>query len=104
MRLSSLLSLVAVFLAVVLTVGAAAFTYVNVRQVVAESPIELPPPPQAGSLPTASPLLSLTPTIQVSTPAGTQAANQNPGQTPTVSTWHDPSRVTILLLGIDQRQ
>jgi polyisoprenyl-teichoic acid--peptidoglycan teichoic acid transferase len=104
MRLSSLLSLVAVFLAVIVTVGAATFTYVNVRQVVAESPIELPPPPQAGNAPTAAPLLTSTQTNAASLSTGTPAAGQNPGATPTVATWSDPSRVTILLLGIDQRK
>jgi polyisoprenyl-teichoic acid--peptidoglycan teichoic acid transferase len=105
MRVPPWMILVAVFLAIVLTVGAAVFTYVNVRRVVAESPIELPPPPQAAgsSAPTPVPLLAAPPTV---VPASTQNSSSAAASTstPAVLSLSDPGRVTILLMGIDQRQ
>lgn len=103
-----LLMLVAALFAVIVTVGAAAFTYVNVRQLVADSPVELPPPPQAGNnTPTALPLLT-TPisivaatTPQVGATKSQAATNAVPAAVPV---WTDPARISILLLGIDQRK
>lgn len=115
MRISPLLILVIVVVAVVVTAGAAAVAYLGVRQIVLESPIELPPPPQIGGLQaTPSSLLASTPTASdadatpASTPApdGTPADPGNGGEpvsTPSVSAWASPTRFTVLLLGIDQR-
>jgi LCP family protein required for cell wall assembly len=106
-----LLMLIAVLFAVVATVGAAAFTYLNVRQLVADSPVELPPPPQAGNnVPTAVPLLTTaTATGEVAAgtmprAATTQAQASNNAVPTVVPVWTDPARISILLLGIDQRK
>jgi LCP family protein required for cell wall assembly len=99
--------LVAVLLAAVLTVGAAALTYTTVRDIVADSPVELPPPPQVGGSggPTAVPLLASSPTATATpqTPGATPDAATTATPTP-IATYSDPARVTILLLGIDQRK
>ncbi len=103
MRLLSTLMLVIVLLAVVVTVGAAVFTYSTVRQMVADSPISLPPLPQAGEQPTAVSLIASTAAPSPTTASGI-VATQDPNATPTIAPLADPSRITILLLGIDQRR
>jgi LCP family protein required for cell wall assembly len=106
MRVLSWFMLVVVLIGGLVMVGAVAFTYVGVRQLAAESPIDLPVPPQinGGSKPTAASLFATTKTVE---PAATKAATQSAnavGITPTLPSLSDPSRVTILLLGIDQRK
>jgi len=108
MRFSPWFMLIIVLLGMALTVGAAAFTYLNVRQIVSESPVELPAPPQMGGqngvpatvAPLFKPTTTDTPT-SVPGSAATQAAT-SANLTPTVSAL-DPTRITILLLGTDQR-
>ena len=118
MRKFSWLALPIALIAAVATIGAAALTYVGVRQLVMDSPIPLPAPPfGANAGPTPVPLFGPT-----RTPAGTQSpvgtqispfgtrptqgatASGNPAQaTATIPPPTDPGRVTILVLGIDQR-
>jgi polyisoprenyl-teichoic acid--peptidoglycan teichoic acid transferase len=103
--------LLVVLIAVAVTVGAAVFAYINVRQIAADSPIPLPPPPQAGdaSAPTRAPLFgpTIAPTEVAVKP--TQAETSSAPATQEASateppTYMDPGRITILLLGIDQRK
>lgn len=104
MRFSPLVVLVIIILAVMVTAGASAAAYVGVRQLVIDSPIELPAPPQLGAQrPTAVPLVQPTETPQPTAPGSTPQPTLAPGITPTVPTWSDPKRVNVLLLGIDQR-
>jgi LCP family protein required for cell wall assembly len=107
MRVLPSLMLGIVLLAVVGTVGAAALTYTTVRQMVADSPVDPPALPQAplnnNTQPTAVPLIAATPTtVATTSAAGTEAVSAQ--MTPTAPRLDDPTRVTILLLGIDQRQ
>ncbi len=107
MRVMSWMMLVVVFLAVLLTVAAAALTYTTVRDVVADSPVELPPPPQVGDAggPTTVPLVATNPTATAIPPEpGTTLGSATAALTPTIAAYSDPARVTILLLGIDQRK
>jgi LCP family protein required for cell wall assembly len=112
MRVVSWMILVLVFVAAVATVGAAAFTYVNVRNIVAESPIDFPALPQVGAQPTRAALFGPTKTaVPVNTLQVQGSATQDANVTQAASSAEasiaplaDPSRVTILLLGIDQRQ
>ncbi len=112
MRVSPLLVLIGVVVALVLTAGAAAGAYIGVRQIVLNSPIELPPPPQINAAREASaPLIAPTPTPGIvespAMPGAPAAVTATPPVTATAPaaapTWNDPKRVNILLLGIDQR-
>lgn len=104
MRVSPLVVLVGILVTMVATVGAALFTYTNVRQIVIDSLVELPAPPQFNTTPqpTALPLVNATAAPTQTANAGVPAT-VNPNVTPTLATWTDPKRFTILLLGIDQR-
>jgi len=107
MRVLSGFMLVIVLIGTVVMVGAVALTYIGVRQLTAESPIQLPALPQLnGSVkPTTAPLFQ--PTKTLSAPVVSSQATEAvslPGATPKLPTLNDPSRVTILLLGIDQRK
>src|SRR5258708_2282406 len=107
MRLISRMALPLVLIMALVAVGGALITYIAVRQVVSDSPIILPLPPQVGAnAATAAPLFASTPTPVpvVGTPATTQPANTSNGTPVGVPTYSDPGRVTILLLGIDQRK
>ncbi|MEP7289382.1 MAG: LCP family protein [Chloroflexota bacterium] len=118
MRTLSWAMLIAVLVAAVLTVGTAAFTYVTLRRIVAESPVQFPPPPQAGAQSTKVSLFSPTKTAApaAATPLAPQVATAEAAvkllpdgvatsaATEAVKSWNDPSRITILLLGIDQRK
>lgn len=107
MRISPLFVLVIVIIAALVTAGAAAATYIGVRQIVLQSPIELPPPPQVGApQPTAIPLLAATPTTSAVPESTSVAVNPTPEAPPdgsAIPVWTDPKRVTILILGVDQR-
>lgn len=112
MRLSPLTVLILLFIAGVLTLGGAALAYFGLRQVVLTSPIELPPPPQISNSgqPTATPSLSTAegpvPTVAPNTDnvTPTLVSEAPTPEVPAVlPTWNDPKRVTILLLGVDQR-
>src|SRR5260221_5652864 len=107
MRLISRMALPLVLIMTLVAVGGALITYIAVRQVVSDSPIILPLPPQVGANgPTVAPLFAATPTTVpiVGSPATTQPANTSNGTPVGVPTYSDPGRVTILLLGIDQRK
>jgi LCP family protein required for cell wall assembly len=103
MRLSPLFVLVIVILAMLVTAAAAAATYIGVRQIVLQAPIELPPPPQLGApQPTAIPRVANTPAAQAQ-PTAVGVLPQAPADNSTIPVWTDPKRLTILLLGVDQR-
>ncbi|HVO41437.1 MAG TPA: LCP family protein, partial [Aggregatilineales bacterium] len=110
MRGSSWLTLL-VIVALVVTVGAAVLAYTTARKIASESPVELPALPQFNDTrPTATsvpPTAAPTATQPATPAAGTAAAGSTPaalaGPT-TVPGWADPARVTILLMGIDQRK
>jgi polyisoprenyl-teichoic acid--peptidoglycan teichoic acid transferase len=109
MRLISRLALPLVLIVALLSVGAALLTYTAVRQVVGDSPIILPPPPQFGvNAATVAPLFGPTsvPVATLASKSSTQAANavDANGTPASVPTYSDPGRVSILLLGIDQRK
>jgi len=104
--------IIVVLFALVVTMGASIFAYANTRQFIAESPVDMPPPPQLNDagVPTAKPLFQPTPTTapataapQSATSAATSVATQaaNPASN---AVWTDPARITVLLLGIDQRK
>jgi polyisoprenyl-teichoic acid--peptidoglycan teichoic acid transferase len=128
MRVSPIGVLVVLLLGMVATGGAALFTYSTVRDLVLESPVELPPPPQVGEA-QPTPTATRTPQDAQGTPdaaatgeavsdlAGTDTntdvntdinnASGDPSGEQLVSdipTLDDPTRVTVLLLGIDQRK
>lgn len=109
MRSSPLFILVIVLVAMLATAGIAGLVYVNVRQFVIDSPVELPSAPQFGDLanrPTKTPPPRAA--LPTNTPDAAQIAS---GVTPTVSpdnggaipAYTDVTRFTIVLLGIDQR-
>ncbi|MCC6973494.1 MAG: LCP family protein [Anaerolineae bacterium] len=107
MRNSPLFVLILLLIGVVLTIGGAVAAYVGVRTIVLQSPVELPPPPQIGGVrATSVPLLpaaTASPTLE--TP-GAVVPTVDPLVTPApteIPTWSDPKRITVLLLGIDQR-
>src|SRR5258708_2067605 len=107
MRLISRMALPLVLIMALVAVGGALITYIAVRQVVSDSPIILPLPPQVGATAaTGAPLFAATPTPVpvVGTPATTQPVDAGNGTPVGVPTYSDPGRVTILLLGIDQRK
>src|SRR5579872_6274288 len=105
--------LVIVFFAGVLTIGGAIFTYVNVRQLAADSPIPLPAPPQFGDsgAPTVAPLIRPTaagvaatqsaPLAATGAATGSAALTGTDSASAAIPALADPSRVTILLMGID---
>ncbi len=110
--------LVAVLLLMALTAGAAALAYTGVRQLAVEASdiAALPRFDPLGLRPTATPVAVVgggmpTPTRSAADPtaeggATPVAAAPGPGQQdalPDYEPWSDPNRVTILLLGIDQR-
>src|SRR5215831_1349842 len=102
MRIPAWAMLVAVLFAIAASAGAAVFTYTNVRQIVMESPVELPAPPQFGgsTRPTPRP----NPVTATPVPAGASAGSTSaPGATPAIDPLTDPTRITILLLGTDHR-
>ncbi|MFQ3535500.1 MAG: hypothetical protein SNJ58_06450, partial [Aggregatilineales bacterium] len=108
MRVSPLFVLIVVIVAAFVTAIAAAGTYLGVRQIVLQSPIELPPPPQLGApQPTPIPLLASTPTAPAVVPEGQPTAmsvsSAQSVQGEAIPVWTDPKRLTILLLGVDQR-
>lgn len=104
MRAISWIMLILVLLGVPLTIGAAIFTYINVRQVVAESPIPLPPPPQAGQAVPTLPILAATATLAPTDVAQVQGAGPATSAATALPSLSDPTRITVLLLGIDQRK
>lgn len=122
MRIPSWFLLIFAGFAVVFTAATGLFAYSNVRQFVATAPIALPTlgslsdvgaPPTAIALvaPTDAPVpvnptatllaTNAAPAIAATTSAATQSAVPAAASIPALS---DPSRVTILLLGIDQRK
>lgn len=103
MRIPTWAMLVAVILAIATTAGAAVFTYTKVRQIVLESPIELPAPPQIGAQP--RPTAQPNPATATTEPIATMntGATPVPGATPAIDPLTDPTRITILLLGTDHR-
>jgi LCP family protein required for cell wall assembly len=121
MRGSPLTILVVVLVAMLVTAGASVLVYANVRQFVIDSPVELPPPPQLGSLlerPTRTPAPALptnTPASESGTSAITGAITATPADAPGTAAVSagvgnnlnnllpDVTRFTVLLLGIDQR-
>src|SRR5258708_7836703 len=106
MRSISRLALPLVLIVALMAVGAALITYIAVRQVVSDSPIILPQPPQFGvNAATVAPLFgATTTTAPVGGKSATPQANAAIGTPGAVPTYSDPGRVTILLLGIDQRK
>jgi LCP family protein required for cell wall assembly len=105
MRLSPLVTLLVVVFAVILTAFAATGAYIGARQVVIESPIELPAPPQIGAVPpTAVQVLPPATATPQALPTGAAVSTPVPGaQATPVASWPDPKRFTVLLLGVDQR-
>ncbi len=120
MRKFSCLLLPTALIAAVATIGIAALAYFGVRQMVTDSPVEMPALQFGGNVgPTLAPLfgptrtpgapsIAQTPTGQPGLKGTQSAAAQdnttNASQaTPTIPPPADPSRVTILLMGIDQR-
>ncbi|MCS6871888.1 MAG: LCP family protein, partial [Anaerolineae bacterium] len=98
--------LIIVILAMFVTAIAAVGTYLGVRQIVLQSPIELPPPPQLGApRPTPVPLVASTPTASALESQSTtlSATPQSLHEGSAIPVWTDPKRLTILLLGVDQR-
>ncbi|MHB8627699.1 MAG: LCP family protein [Aggregatilineales bacterium] len=125
MRVSSWILVVLALIALVFMAGAAVFTYVNVRQFVAESPILLPtlgrlnlaaPPPPAATVTAALPsATSIPPTVPLAfgssspnAPTATNATAIPSPNAPATATTDPvllvPTRVTILVMGIDQRR
>jgi len=110
MRGSSWLTLIVVIFVVFLTAGTAVFAYTTARKFAAESPVELPPLPQFNSVnPTATPVPStaLPTSAPTQNSSGASVATSAIGIAPTTTAlpgWADPARVTILLMGIDQRK
>ncbi len=107
MRVLSGFMVLIVLVGTLVMVGAVALTYVGMRKLAAESPIQLPAPPQlnGNTKPTAVSLFQ--PTKSLSAPAASGQATEPAsvaGTTPALPTWNDPARITILLLGIDQRK
>ncbi len=108
MRSSPFIVLIVVGALVVVTAGAALFAYSAVRQLAVEAS-------QIAALPAFDPL-QLRPTATPTYPAPTMTplptqevtATAESGEGPqvgeSVPVWSDPGRVTILLLGIDQRR
>ncbi|MCC7208123.1 MAG: LCP family protein [Anaerolineae bacterium] len=122
MRVSPLAFLVLILVVALLTAGGAVAVYLGVRQLVVESPIDLPPPPQvngSGAANANSPRATPVPLVGQATATPTHAPNETPepGETPAspvndgqtdaqpgaLSAWSSPTRFTVLLLGIDQR-
>jgi hypothetical protein len=108
MRVAPWRLLVVVVFAVAATAGAAAFTYINVRRIVMELPIDLPAPPQVNVAARPSQTAPPVPTATLR-PGGapTQAATPGGAATEAVQAFPpriDPTRVTVLLMGIDQRK
>jgi len=108
MRISPLFVLVILIVGAMLTVGGAFAAYNGVKTVVLQSPIELPPPPQVGAIrPTPIPLIATD--TETPPPLATESGTDGtpvavaPVEPTALPTWNDPKRVTILLLGIDQR-
>lgn len=100
---SPLAILVGIVIFGLLTAGAAAAAYVGVRQIVIDSPIELPPPPQINAQQhTPVPLVPATQMLATSD-SPPMATTPSPDATPAIPEWRDPRRFTMLLLGIDQR-
>lgn len=125
MRIPSWFLMILVGFVVVVTAAAAIFTYTNVRQFTAEAPLILSTLPNFGSSgstrPTAVPLVSATqpPTVtsiastaqditpqsaQPGTSAAVAPAGVQSSPAPAVAPLDSPTRITILLLGIDQRK
>ncbi len=115
MRIPSWLLLILVFVVAALTVGAALFAYGSVRQFASDAPIALPTLGSFGDVVRSTPtILALAATPSTAAPIASDAAPQptaasNPvlAATPTAPTLvalSDPLRVTILLMGIDQRK
>src|SRR5260221_212211 len=103
MRVPTWAMLVAVVFAIAVSAGAAVFTYTNVRQIVLESPVELPAPPQLGNVtrPTPRPIpATATPGPAATTSAGNPSVTAT---TPVIDPLTDPTRITVLLLGTDHR-
>ncbi len=113
MRIPPWFLMILVMIGVVVTAAAAVFTYVNVRQFTAEVPVALPTLPNFGSSvrPTAVPLIEPTQTVSTlssslvaTQPAVAAASGIQPSASPVVAPLDSPTRITILLLGIDQRK
>ena len=109
MRSSPLFILVIVLVAMFATAGIAGLVYINVRQFVIDSPVELPPAPQFGDLanrPTKTPPPRVG--LPTNTPDASQAASGvtptvNPNNDGSIPVYQDVTRFTVVLLGIDQR-
>ena len=102
MRIPSWAMLVVVIVGFAASAGAAVFTYTNVRQIVLESPVELPAPPQIGNVARPTPEPALITATQPPSVA-TNASNVSVATAPVIDRITDPSRITILLLGTDHR-
>ncbi len=97
---------------VAVAASAFAYTFVRDRAVELDRVLELPNPPQLGrpvaqAVPTTTP--PPTPTSSAATPADqpnaqATAAPTAPAEEALLGTWQDPRRVSVLLLGIDQRK
>jgi len=96
---------IGIFVLGALTLGGSVAAYNTVRQFVIESPIELPAPPQFGQPRATNVPLVASNTTPTPLPVQTVSAGATlaPNVTPTLPGWTDPKRITILLLGIDQR-
>jgi LCP family protein required for cell wall assembly len=119
MRIPQRFVLAWVIVIVIAAVGASAFAYTFVRDRAAEldTVIELPNPPQLvhpASNATETGIPSPTETLAASMSPTATASEGEPGLTPpaaesgtpastAVPSWNDPRRVSVLLLGIDQR-
>jgi LCP family protein required for cell wall assembly len=111
MRSSPLFILMIVLVAMVATAGIAGLVYVNVRQFVIDSPVELPAAPQFGDLanrPTRtatsrSALPTNTPEAVQGASSGDATPTVNPNNDGSIPVYSDVTRFTIVLLGIDQR-
>lgn len=113
MKLSPTVILVLLVVFVVVTGGAALGAYGLTRQFVAESPIPLPPLPDLSARPTVAPVAAAVnptspPTQAPASAAGSTVSAVTATRAPTLAPTTAPpaalTRVTVLVMGIDQRK
>ncbi len=117
MRSLSSVILTILFVCIVIIIGSASAGYVTVKQMVSDSPIELPALPQFGNTagqaksglfdalktPTLIVPATLSTSAQSSTPSSATNSGARATPEPAIASWADPRRITVLLLGADAR-
>ncbi|MFN8419700.1 MAG: LCP family protein [Anaerolineae bacterium] len=107
MRGSPLAILALVIVAMLVMAGASFAAYTGVRQFVIDSPVDLPTPPQFNAPERPTPTVEPTQATADGGVSGTDiAVTATPltvGTTSAIPVLTDPRRITILLLGVDQR-